>query len=86
MGGSDFAVAAGCAAAAVVAYYVGKERVFEKLFAAKGQGVPKVKTGDKFPMDVVVQHTWKKAYSMGQLVEGCKKFLVITLPGAFTPT
>ena len=26
----------------------------------KDLGTPKVKTGDKFPMDAVVQHTWKK--------------------------
>jgi hypothetical protein len=49
-------------------------------------GTPKVRTGDKFPMDAVVQHTWKKPYTMGQLTEGVSKFVVVTLPGAFTPT
>jgi len=53
---------------------------------AKDQGVPKVKTGDKFPMEPIVQASWKRAYTMAQLTKGVSKFLVITLPGAFTPT
>jgi len=57
-----------------------------KVDLTTGQGLPSVRTGDKFPLTPVVQHTWKKPYEFGKLVEGCKKYLVITLPGAFTPT
>ena len=31
-----------------------------KLAKTSDLGTPNVKTGDKFPMDAVVQHTWKK--------------------------
>lgn len=47
---------------------------------------PKVKTGDAFPMEPHVQHGWLKATTLGDLFKDCSKVLVVTLPGAFTPT
>jgi len=53
-------------------------------------GEPKVKVGDKFPMDVVVHvgfagNTPTAPQKMEALLTG-KKALVVSLPGAFTPT
>ena len=53
-------------------------------------GSPKIKEGDVFPKDVIVHvgfagNTPSAPQSTGSLVDG-KKCLVVTLPGAFTPT
>ena len=53
-------------------------------------GVPKIKVGDLFPTDVTVHigfagNTPSAPQKTGSLV-GDKKCLVVTLPGAFTPT
>jgi len=49
-------------------------------------GMPKVAVGDAFPMDAVVQVGFKNAMPMSKLFEGKSKVLVVSLPGAFTPT
>jgi len=53
-------------------------------------GEPKIKVGDSFPTDVIVHvgfagNTPSAPQTIGSLVAG-KKCLVVTLPGAFTPT
>ena len=53
-------------------------------------GVPKIKVGDTFPTDIIVHigfagNTPSAPQKTGSLV-GDKKCLVVTLPGAFTPT
>jgi len=35
---------------------------------------------------LVLESRPNRPYTMGQLTEGLSKFLVVTLPGAFTPT
>ena len=53
-------------------------------------GVPKIKVGDTFPTDIIVHigfagNTPTAPQKTGSLVSD-KKCLVVTLPGAFTPT
>ena len=57
---------------------------------AMSLGEPKIKVGDKFPTDVIVHqgfagNTPDAPKTTGTLLSG-KKCLVVTLPGAFTPT
>ena len=44
-----------------------------------------IKVGDTFPTAPSVQIKFKENHTMGSLIEG-KKVLIVTLPGAFTPT
>ena len=44
-----------------------------------------IKVGDKFPEGVSVQIAFKENHKIETLV-GKGKILVVTLPGAFTPT
>lgn len=53
-------------------------------------GEPAIKVGDKIPADVVVHvgfagNTPTAPQTIGSLLTG-KKCLLVTLPGAFTPT
>ena len=53
-------------------------------------GDPKIKVGDTFPKDVTIHigfagNTPTAPQTTGSLLAG-KKILVVTLPGAFTPT
>jgi hypothetical protein len=66
------------------------ERRAAASLVAMSLGEPKIKVGDTFPADVVVHvgfagNTPEAPQTMGSLLSG-KKCLVVTLPGAFTPT
>jgi len=49
-------------------------------------GKPIVAVGDAFPTTPYVQREWKVHYTIGDLIKGYSKVLIVSLPGAFTPT